>query len=223
MADSKKMLNSLLDADAGEVLINGGIVVDALSGESFSDHRADAGRHLAAAPEAGKVLVSTADGGHAWTDAASLGLDDAMHFKGTLGTGGTVAAVPASGYMSGDVYKIVTAGTYAGQVCEAGDLILAIADAVPDATEVNNAHWAVSQTNIDGAVTGPATASDAHVAVFDGTTGKVVKDSGFTLGVSVPADAVFHSGVALVGAAGDAPVYDGRLRLVVAEYTPPSA
>ena len=100
---------------------------------------------------------------------------------------------------------------------------MAITEAAADATEVNDAHWTVSQTNIDGAVTGPAASTDAHVAVFDGASGKVVKDSGFTLGASVPADAVFHSGVALVGSAGETPVYNGRLRLVVAEYTPSAA
>lgn len=223
MTDTKKILNGLLDADAKEVLINGGIVIDPDSGESFNTHRADAKRHVPAAAAAGKVLVSRADGANEWADAATLGLDDAMHFKGTLGTGGTITAVPATGYKSGDTYKIVTAGTYAGHVCEAGDLIMAITEAAADATEVNDAHWTVSQTNIDGAVTGPAASTDAHVAVFDGASGKVVKDSGFTLGASVPADAVFHSGVALVGSAGETPVYNGRLRLVVAEYTPSAA
>jgi len=40
-------------------------------------------------------------------------------------------------------------------------------------------------------VTGPISSNDAHVAIFDGTNGKVIKDSGFTIGVSVPADAKF--------------------------------
>ena len=38
---------------------------------------------------------------------------------------------------------------------------------------------------------GPTSSADAHVAVFDGTTGKLIKDSGFTIAKSVPADAVF--------------------------------
>lgn len=40
-------------------------------------------------------------------------------------------------------------------------------------------------------VSGPSESTANHVVVFDGTTGKLVKDSGFTLGVSVPADAKF--------------------------------
>lgn len=165
--------------------------------------------------------MTTADG-HAWVAPAALGLDDAMHFKGTLGTDGTITALPASGYRSGDTYKVITAGVYAGQSCEAGDLIMAITDATAGATEVAEADWTVAQTNIDGAVTGPAASVDAHVAVFDGASGKQVADSGYTLGVSVPADAVFHSGIAVVADANAVPVYNGKLRLVVADYTPPA-
>ena len=32
---------------------------------------------------------------------------------------------------------------------------------------------------------------DEHVVIFDGSSGTVIKDSGFTIGKSVPADAVF--------------------------------
>jgi hypothetical protein len=54
-----------------------------------------------------------------------------------------------------------------------------------------NGDWAVIQTNIDGAVTGPTSSVNNQVAIFDGVTGKIIKDSGFTLGKSVPSDAVF--------------------------------
>ena len=40
-------------------------------------------------------------------------------------------------------------------------------------------------------VTGPSSSTDNHVAVFNGTTGKGIKDSGFTIGKSVPSNAVF--------------------------------
>jgi hypothetical protein len=40
-------------------------------------------------------------------------------------------------------------------------------------------------------VTGPASAVANQVATFDGTTGKLIKDSGFTIATSVPAGAVF--------------------------------
>lgn len=44
---------------------------------------------------------------------------------------------------------------------------------------------------IDVGVKGPDAAIDSQVAVFDGTTGKLIKDSGFTIATSVPADAKF--------------------------------
>ena len=115
--------------------------------------------------------------------------NDAMVFKGTLGTsddGGTVSALPAT-HNVGWTYRVVTAGTYAGNVCEIGDLIICITDG----TAASNAHWTVAQTNIDGAVTGPTSATNNHVVVFNGTSGRVIKSSGFTLGCSVPANAKF--------------------------------
>lgn len=42
-----------------------------------------------------------------------------------------------------------------------------------------------------GDVVGPASSTDGHVAVFNGTGGKTIKDSGFTIGKSVPPNAVF--------------------------------
>lgn len=42
-----------------------------------------------------------------------------------------------------------------------------------------------------GIVSGPDSSTDEHVAVFDGTSGNTVKDSGYTIATSVPANAVF--------------------------------
>ena len=112
--------------------------------------------------------------------------NDAMIFKGTLGTNGTVTALPAS-HKIGDTYRVITAGSYAGVQCEVGDLVICITAG----TAANNAHWTVAQTNIDGAVVGPTSSTDGRVALFSGTSGKVLKQSSYTLGCSVPADAKF--------------------------------
>ena len=69
---------------------------------------------------------------------------DAMRFKGTIGTGGTITTLPTTDVSIGDTYRVITAGTYAGQTCEVGDLIIAIA---------TTPTWTVAQTNIDGAIT----------------------------------------------------------------------
>lgn len=49
-------------------------------------------------------------------------LPDAMIFKGTLGVGGTITELPtASASNEGWTYKVITAGTYAGQYADIGD------------------------------------------------------------------------------------------------------
>ena len=128
--------------------------------------------------------------------------NDSMMYKGTIGSSGaTVTALPAT-HNPGWTYKVKTAGTYAGQKCELGDMIIC----EKAGTTASDSDWTVIQSNVDGAVTGPSSATDAHVAVFDGTSGKVIKDSGFTIGKSVPSDAKFSdttytgsNGIALSG------------------------
>lgn len=79
-----------------------------------------------------------------------IGASDAMVFKGTIGTDGTVTALPTT-YKTGWTYRVITAGTYAGQDCEVGDLIIALVDR--DGTGNLDSDWTVAQTNIDGAIT----------------------------------------------------------------------
>lgn len=107
---------------------------------------------LAATPKAVKVAYDQAT--TALNTANNLlATADAMVFKGTLGTGGTITTVPtgASGkeYQAGYTYKIITEGTYAGNVCEVGDLLIAIADSTSGQSAVNNAHWTVVQSNLE--------------------------------------------------------------------------
>ena len=50
-------------------------------------------------------------------------LPEAMIFKGTLGVGGTIQSLPtASADNEGYTYKVITAGTYAGQSADVGDM-----------------------------------------------------------------------------------------------------
>lgn len=50
---------------------------------------------------------------------------DAMTYKGTLGTGGTVTELPTTNVKIGDTYKVVTAGTWGTHACNVGDLLIA--------------------------------------------------------------------------------------------------
>lgn len=87
------------------------------------------------------------------TDAVSTGMAsvDAMRFKGTIGTGGTVTTLPTSGVKVGDTYRVITEGKWVTDAdkCEVGDLIIAIGTG----GTTTSADWTVAQTNIDGAIT----------------------------------------------------------------------
>lgn len=85
---------------------------------------------------------------------SAIAASDAMIFKGTIGTGGDVTSLPTT-YKTGWTYRVITAGTYAGNTCEIGDLIIALVDRSGSGNV--NADWTVAQTNIDGAITAAGT------------------------------------------------------------------
>lgn len=103
-------------------------------------------------------------------------IGEAMHYKGAVGTE-EHQHLPTTDYVAGDTWKVATAGEYAGQLCEVGDMI--IANKTYASGTASNDDWNVIQTNIDGAVTGPTAATSGHFAIFDGTTGKVIDDAGY--------------------------------------------
>lgn len=56
-------------------------------------------------------------------DALETAIGSPMHFKGTIGTGGTVTSLPADAKV-GDTYKVITDGTYGGTSCKIGDTLI---------------------------------------------------------------------------------------------------
>lgn len=99
----------------------------------------------------------------------------ALRFKGTVGTGGTVATLPTTGVQIGDTYIVKAAGNFAGEGCEAGDMIVAVA---------TTPTWQVIQRNLDGAVTGKSLTANALIlgngdstvkALANGGNGKILK------------------------------------------------
>ena len=96
----------------------------------------------------------------------------------TVGVVDTDTPLPATDYEVGQTFRVAEAGTYAGVECEAGDLIIVIADY---ADTFKNSDFLVVQANVDGAVTGPDASTDANIVVFDGTTGRKIKDSIVTI------------------------------------------
>lgn len=121
---------------------------------------------------------------------------DAVVFKDTIdggSTGAYGALTPAAD--KGDLYIVSTAGKIDGEAVEPGDWVICKVDGTAAATANNYStvveNWGFIQVNKDGIVIGPSSATSGNVVVFDGTTGKLIKDSGKTLGKSVPSDAVF--------------------------------
>lgn len=83
--------------------------------------------------------------------------------------------LPSTGYKAGQMWRVAAEGTYADAICEIGDLIICLKDYAEDSA--GNTDFMVVQGNIDGAVTGADSSTDGHIVVFNGATGKVIKDS----------------------------------------------
>ena len=97
----------------------------------------------------------------------------------TVGIVDSSTPLPATDYTVGQTFRVAEAGTYAGQECETGDLIIVIKDYAAEGA--SNADFLVVQANVDGAVTGPDASTDANIVVFDGTTGRKIADSTVTI------------------------------------------
>lgn len=133
---------------------------------------------------------------------SKLATADAMIYKGAIKIGDYTPAAD-----KGWTYKVIASatgakkGTIDGVSVETGDMLICNTDGTAAATSSNvdtvKNNWDFIQANLEGYVLGPGTpdstnaVSDNAVVIFDGTTGKIIKSSKFTLGKSVPATAVF--------------------------------
>lgn len=91
----------------------------------------------------------------------SSALASVLKYKGTVGTGGTVTALPSSGMATGDTYVVKTAGTYDSAAMEIGDYLI-----------YNGSGW--DKINGENQVTNKAESlaaagSTATIATVDGT------------------------------------------------------
>lgn len=147
------------DVTTGDQLSNGYSVETTLSGGDGAIPRADAV----------KTYVDNL-----------LAANDAMLYKGTIDAS-TNPDYPAGD--AGHTYKISVAGKIggaSGPAVEVGDMIICKTDssATGDHATVGS-NWNIIQVNIDGAVIGPVSSTDDALAVFDGTTGKLIKNSSY--------------------------------------------
>ena len=139
---------------------------------------------------AGAIISFTYDGSnwveHYWINEEEIDdkintafqANDAMQFRGVINSDLELENPHQAGY----TYRVGTSGQYINKNCEIGDLIICIVDG--DTDNIN--HWTIVQTNIDGAVINSSTSQINHIAIFDDTSGKIIKDSGYTLEDIVP-------------------------------------
>lgn len=85
---------------------------------------------------------------------------------------------------AGWLYRVSVAGKIGGAsgvVVQAGDMFICLTDGTASGNQATvGANWNVIQANIDGAVLGPSSATDGNFTLFDGTTGKIVKNSAYS-------------------------------------------
>lgn len=93
----------------------------------------------------------------------------AMTFEGVAGSTSDLLVEDV-----GATYVASAAFTLGTEVVEIGDLLI-----------YDGHNWRVIQTNINGAVTGPVSSVNNRVATFNGTSGKIIQDSGVIINTNV--------------------------------------
>lgn len=150
------------------------------------------------APTQAALNNSTRIATTAYVDAATTAIiaaADVMVFKGVIDCSAN-PNYPAAD--RGWTYRVSVAGKIGGASginVEIGDLLLCLTDGTASGNQATvGSAWSIAQTNVDGAVIGPASAVDGTPAVFDGATGKLLKN--FTFATFKTALAIAQADVA---------------------------
>ena len=115
-----------------------------------------------------------------------LGNLNAMTFRGTVGTGGTVASLPTTQVQAGDTYLAKTAGTYAGQVSRAGDLFIAYGDEGADGF-LTTVSWAYVPSGDDAEliIRGVFHSEENKLEILETNTSETLAVLQFTAGTAI--------------------------------------
>ena len=143
--------------------------------------------------------------------------NDAMRYKGTITysngnyTTHTVAGVEVAGFPTkcevGDTYRVTSQGTYAGQTCSAGDLLICIEDGTGSGLNTA-AYWTAVEANINGQV--------KHTV--NGTSIFVYSNSTTTFTIFAPTSGGTQNQV-LISHGNAAPVWTNQSNLKVGQAT----
>lgn len=141
--------------------------------------------------------------------------NDAMRYKGTISysngnyTTHTVAGVEVQGFPTkcevGDTYRVTSQGTYAGQTCSAGDLLICIQDGTGSGLNTA-AYWTAVEANINGQV--KHTVNGTSIYVYSNSTNTFTIYAPTTSGTQ---------GQVLLSNGSSAPIWATQSTLVVGE------
>lgn len=141
--------------------------------------------------------------------------NDAMRYKGTITysngnyTTHTVAGVEVQGFPTkcevGDTYRVTSQGTYAGQTCSAGDLLICIKDGTGSSLNTT-AYWTAVEANINGQV--KHTVNGTSIYVYSNSTNTFTIYAPTTSGTQ---------GQVLLSNGSSAPIWAAQSTLVVGE------
>lgn len=141
--------------------------------------------------------------------------NDAMRYKGTITysngnyTTHTTAGVEVQGFPTkcevGDTYRVTSQGTYAGQTCSAGDLLICIKDGTGSSLNTA-AYWTAVEANINGQV--------RHTV--NGTSIYVYSSSTTTFTIFAPTTGGTQNQV-LLSNGNSAPVWTNQSNLIVGQ------
>ena len=141
--------------------------------------------------------------------------NDAMRYKGTITysngnyTTHTVAGVEVQGFPTkcevGDTYRVTSQGTYAGQTCSAGDLLICIQDGTESSLNTA-AYWTAVEANINGQV--KHTVNGTSIYVYSNSTNTFTIYAPTTSGTQ---------GQVLLSNGSSAPIWAAQSTLVVGE------
>lgn len=135
-----------------------------------------------------------------------LGNANALVYKGTIDCS-TNPNYPAAN--AGDLYVVSVAGKIGGASgvdVEVGDMAICNTDSTASGNQATvGQYWNVIQKNIVGAVTGPASSTDNNIAVYDGATGKLIKDGSAKVADFITKALIDAKGDLIVGSADNTP------------------
>lgn len=164
---SNQTANMVAAFDGSKQLVSAYTVETTLTGGSGALPRADAV----------KTYVDNMIG-------SGIATADAMIFKGAIDASSN-PNYPAAD--RGWTYKISVAGKIggaSGPTVEVNDTIICSTDGVASGDHATvGSNWVILQTNIPDSsilVTGPSSATSGNFALFNGTTGKIIEDAGYS-------------------------------------------